>query len=54
MYMLINSLVHVTVLLCDFNIPSASYNRLYSKFTNLRNHAITALDAVLKEFHIFQ
>ena len=47
--MLINSLVHVTVLLSDLNIPSALQNRLYSKFTNLKNHVITALDVVLKQ-----
>ena len=52
--MLINSLVHVTVLLSDLNIPSALPNRLYSKFTNLKNHVITALDVVLKELQIFQ
>ena len=52
--MLINSLVHVTVLLSDLNTPSALQNRLYSKFTSLKNHAITALDVVLKELQIFQ
>ena len=49
-----NSLVHATVLLSDLNIPSALQNRLYSKFNNLKNHAITALDVVLKELQIFQ
>ena len=34
--MLINSLIHVTVLLSDLNIPSALQNRLYSRFTNSR------------------
>ena len=52
--MLINFFVHVTVVLCDSIIPSALQNRLYSKFTNLKNHVITALDVVLKELHIFQ
>ena len=52
--MLINSFVHVTVLLSDLNTPSALNNRLYSKFTNLKNHVITALDAVLKELQMFQ
>ena len=52
--MLINSLVHVTVLLSDLNIPSALQNRLYSKFTNLKKHVITALDVALKELQIFQ
>ena len=51
--MLINSLVYVTVLLSDLNIPSALQNRLYySKFTNLKNHVTTALDVVLKELQI--
>ena len=52
--MLINSLVHVTVLPSDLNIPSALQNRPYSKFTNLKNYVITALDVVLKELQIFQ
>ena len=53
--MLFNSLVHVTVLLSDLNIPSALQNRLfYSKFTNLKNHVTTALDVVLQELQIFQ
>ena len=52
--MLINSLVHVTVLLSDLNIPSALQNRPYSEFTNLKNHVITALDVVLTELQIFQ
>ena len=52
--MRINSLVHVTVLLSNLNISSALQNRLYSKFTNLKNHVITALDVVLKELQIFQ
>ena len=52
--MLINSLVHVTVLLSDLNIPFALQSRLYSKFTSLKNHVITALDVVLKELQIFQ
>ena len=52
--MLINSLVHVTVLLSELNIPSALQNRPYSKFTNnLKNHVITGLDVVLKELQIF-
>ena len=51
--MLINSLVHVTVLLSDLNIPFTLQNRLYSKFTSLKNHIITALDVVLKELQIF-
>ena len=53
-YMLINALVHVTVLLSDLNTPSALQNRLYSKFTILKNHVVTALDVVLKELQIFQ
>ena len=52
--MLINSLVHVTVLLSDLNIPSALLNRPCSKFTNLKNHVITALDVVFKELQILQ
>ena len=53
--MLINSLVHVTVLLSDLNIPSALQNRqYYSKFINLKIHVTTALDVVLKELQIFQ
>ena len=52
--MLINSLVHVTLLLNDLNIPSALQIRLYSKFTNLKNHVTTALNVVLKELQIFQ
>ena len=44
--MLINSLVHVTVLQSDLNIPSALQNRLYFKFTILKNHVMTALDVV--------
>ena len=50
--MLINSLVHVTVLLSDLNIPSTLQNRLDFKFTDLINHVITALDVVLKELQI--
>ena len=53
-YMLINSLVHVTVLLSDLSIPSALQNRLYFKLTHLKNNVITALDVVLKELQIFQ
>ena len=49
--MLINSLVHVKVLLNDFNIPSALQNCLYFKSTSLKNHVITALDVVLKELN---
>ena len=52
--MLINSLVHIKVLLSELNIPSALQNRLYSKFTNLKNHVIAALDVVLKELQTFQ
>ena len=52
--MLINSLVHVTVLLSDLNIPSALQNRIDSNFSNLKNHVITALDVVLKEIQVFQ
>ena len=52
--MLMNFLVHATVLLSDLDIPSALQNRLYSKSTNLINHVITAfLDVVLKELQIF-
>ena len=51
--MLINSLVHVTVLLSDLNIPSALQSHLYYEFTNLKNYVATALDVVLKELQIF-
>ena len=52
--MLINSLVHVTVLLSDLSIPFALQNRLYySKYLNPKNHVTTALDGVLKELQYF-
>ena len=50
----VQGFVPIRTALGDSKIPSAMSNRLYSKFTNLKNYAITALDVVLKELQIFQ